>query len=76
MIGHQTIRMNLPADLPTSLGKGPDNILMILAVLEDGFATVTPVHDVVDGSRTLESRLTRSGSKDVTAPLTIKSFLQ
>jgi hypothetical protein len=75
MVGQQTIRMNLPGGLPTGLGKGLDKTLTILVVLEDGFTPVTPVHDVVDGPRILDSQLARHGAKNATAPLTIKSFI-
>ncbi|HOW65447.1 MAG TPA: hypothetical protein P5186_25660 [Candidatus Paceibacterota bacterium] len=69
--------MNLPAGLPKGFDKGPDKTLMILVVLEDGFATIIPIHDVVDGCpRIYAPPLARLGSKYVNAPLTIKSFLQ
>ncbi len=76
MIGHQTNRMNLPAGLPNGFSKGPDKTLMILVVLEDGFRTIIPVHDVVDAPWILHPPLARLGSKYVTAALTIISFLQ
>jgi hypothetical protein len=64
--------------MPPSIisSKGLDKTLTILVVLENGFTPVTPVHDVVDGTRILDSQLARHDAMDAATPLTIKSFLQ
>lgn len=57
MIGHQTIRMDLPAGLVTGFGEALKEAQSILVVVEDGFAAVAAVHEVVQRSGVLQSQL-------------------
>ena len=41
--------------LLTGLGQGRQYPLAILDIGEDGFASIAPVHDVVNGTRILDS---------------------
>ena len=48
VIGHQTIGVDLPIGFGTSLAEGVEEEEAIGVVAEDGFPSVTAVHDVVD----------------------------
>ena len=58
MASHQTPDVQLPFGLGANFGHGLEKALPVGIVLENGFAAVTPVHHVVDGSgyRTLSLR--------------------
>jgi hypothetical protein len=55
VIAHQTIGVNLPLSLGTSLAQGLNEPKPILLIGKDGFLMVPSIHDVVDGSRILHS---------------------
>jgi hypothetical protein len=48
MILHEAIRMNFPRGFGTGLAERFDETTAVQLVLEDGFAAVAAIHDVVD----------------------------
>src|SRR5438093_4956783 len=59
MIRHEAIGMNLPARLAARLAQGLDNPLAVVVVVEDRFAPVPTVHNVVQSAGALELKLLR-----------------
>ena len=57
MVGHQDLDMNLPAGAGTALGEEFEEGPPIGVVLEDRFATIATVEQVVDGTGILEPKL-------------------
>jgi hypothetical protein len=51
MIAHQTERMDLPIGLLAGLLEGQQKQLPILIIEIDRLPPITPVHDMIDGSR-------------------------
>src|SRR5882672_434693 len=50
MIGHETKSVDLPAGLVTSLAKSEQKTLAVAVVLEDGFAAVAAIHQVIEAT--------------------------
>jgi hypothetical protein len=50
MILHEAIRMNFPRGFGTGLAERFDETTAVQLVLEDGFAAIAAIHDVVDGA--------------------------
>jgi hypothetical protein len=57
MIRHQAIRMDLPPGFDTSLGQRLAEAVPIRVILEDRFAAITAIHDVVNRAGILHSEL-------------------
>jgi hypothetical protein len=71
MILHQAIRVNLPAGLLATFRKGFDPAsagLAINVVQKDSFAAVPAAHDMVNGSRILNSHLAWHGQLRAAPP--------
>ncbi len=76
MVGHQTIRMHLPAGFLSGLAERLQKPPPIFIVLEDRLAPVSPVHEVIDRSRILHSQFARHASEALRPGLRVKHFLQ
>jgi hypothetical protein len=50
MISHQAPGVNLPVGFGAGFGKGVQKALPIQVVVENGFAPVSAIHDVVNGA--------------------------
>ena len=59
VIAHQAPGVDLPVGLPTGLAEGLKKKLAVFGGAEDGFAMVATVHDVIDGTRILNSEFSR-----------------
>ncbi len=59
VVAHETIGVHLPTGLLTGLAQGLEEPVPVLIVVEDLLAAVATVHQVVDGSRILHSKLAR-----------------
>src|SRR6266566_1167603 len=59
MIRHEAIGMNLPARLAARLAQGLDKPLTVGGVVEDQFAPVPTVHNVVDSPGVLNPKFAR-----------------
>ena len=57
MIGHEAIGMNLPTGLDAGLTQRSQEALAVSVILENGFAAVAAIHDVIDRARILDSQL-------------------
>ena len=57
MIRHEHIGVNLPAGLGACLAQGLDEPPPVRVVLADGFAPVPAIHDVVNRTGILDSKL-------------------
>ncbi len=57
--------MNLPARFGASLAEGFDETLPIRLVVEDGFVTIAPIHDVINRAGILDSQLARNDPRVV-----------
>ena len=53
-VGHETIRINLPAGLARGFGEGCQKTLAVEVLPEDRFAAVAPIHEVVNSSRIVD----------------------
>ena len=58
MVAHQAPGVDLPAGLGTSFAEGAQEGLPIGVVAEDGFAEISPIHDVVNGSWVCDAQRT------------------
>ena len=61
MIGHQTIRMHLPARFDACFTERAEEPLAIFVILEDGLAPISPIHQVINRARIFDSELSRHG---------------
>jgi len=61
MIGHQTIRMHLPAAALAGLAQCLNKPQPILIIPEDRLPSIAPIHHMVNRSRILHSELARHG---------------
>jgi hypothetical protein len=59
MIAHQAPGMHLPLRLAASLRQGVEEQPAIVVIAKDGPAAISPVHDMVDRSSKLASKLSR-----------------
>src|SRR5712671_7139278 len=59
MIAHQTIGMHLPASLFARFSQGREKAVAVVVILEDVFATIAAIDEVIDGSRIFDSELAR-----------------
>ena len=50
MIFHQAPGVNLPAGFAAGFGEGGQKTVAIQVVVENGFAPIPAIHDVVDGA--------------------------
>jgi hypothetical protein len=50
MIGHETIRMDLPRSLVAGLAEREQKTLAVEVILENGFAVIAAVHEVIEGT--------------------------
>lgn len=55
MIGHQTIRMHLPARFDARFTERAEEPLAIFVILEDGLAPISPIHEVINRARIFHS---------------------
>jgi hypothetical protein len=63
MIFHQTKCMDLPRGLGASLAEGEEKALAIEIVLEDRFAAIAAIHDVVNGAGIFDTKLAGHAGK-------------
>ena len=59
MVAHETVGMDLEAALDASFGEGFQKVMVVHIALINILLAVTPAHDVVDGTRVLDSQLSR-----------------
>jgi hypothetical protein len=55
MIGHQTIRLHLPTGFETSLPQRGQETLAVSVILENRFAPIPAIHDVINRPGILNS---------------------
>ena len=55
VVGHETVGMDLPTGLLAGLAQGGEKALAVLVIRVNVLPPVTPVHDVVNGTRVLDS---------------------
>ena len=63
VVRHETIGMHLPTGLLAGFAQGLEKAAVRI-VLENPFAAVPAVHQVVNGARVLDSQLARHGKED------------
>ena len=74
MIGHQTIRMHLPARLEAGLAQCAQESLAVGVILEDRLTAIPSVEDVIKGSRILDSQLARHERNPLNSPQTCQYY--
>ncbi len=72
MVSHHTPGVDLPVGLGANFGKGFKETPPVQIVVENGFAAVAPVHQVVDGSRILDAQLSTHAPRLAHAFLAVK----
>ena len=73
VIGHQTIRMNLPIRFLARLRQRLDEVLPVHVIKENPLPPVTSAHDVIHRPRILDAQLARHGLTKHYATLTVNA---
>jgi hypothetical protein len=55
MISHKAVGVNLPAGFLTSFGQRFEKVLSVHVINKDVLSSISPIHDVVNGTGILDS---------------------
>src|SRR5438874_820848 len=72
MISHQTPGVDLPVRFGASLGQRLEEPLTVQIVVENGFAPIAAIHDVVDGAGILDAQLATHAPSLLQAATSVK----
>ena len=70
VVGHEAPGVDLPAGFLAGLAQGFQKALAVLVVLENIFAPVAPIHEVVNGAGILDSEFAWHGAENTKKSLT------
>jgi hypothetical protein len=74
MISHQAPRMNLPVGFGAGFGEGGQKTLSVRSVMENGFAPVSAIHDVVNGPGILNPQFAAHAVRLANSPVAVKGY--